>query len=421
MGFISYNARFFIVTMMVIWICISSCIVTAPVAYQQPAPPPSSPVEYTPAVQQEQAPINLQTFYDALSPYGQWITMPNLGYVWVPSVGPGFVPYSTDGYWAYTEFGWTWASDYSWGWAPFHYGLWDYDNFMGWFWVPNTIWGPAWVSWRSSPGYYGWAPLSPGYNFNNPGGNYYIPPERYVFVQNQYMGNPDINQYYAPPNQYEGYMRNSTVINRTYYDNGSQVNYVAGPDRLEVERATGRTIQPVSFHISSAPGSTAVNNGQLNLYRPAVAKTEAGRPAPAPLKVTQVNEVQPFAQRKAIPDKRPGINNTGSAPTQGRKPLMEKESTQPKSFAEPARNSQNQPAPVHKPIPAQQQQAPPQKNPVEQSPIEKTPSRQAPTQKTPSRQSPTQKTPSQNTNPGNKKPKTKPVKPQGVKPEEGKK
>jgi hypothetical protein len=31
----------------------------------------------------------------------------------------------------------------------------------GWGWVPGTMWGPAWVSWRSGGGYAGWAPLPP--------------------------------------------------------------------------------------------------------------------------------------------------------------------------------------------------------------------------------------------------------------------
>src|SRR5665213_265115 len=100
-------------------------------------------------------------FYDELGPYGQWIHYPEYGYAWQPNVGPDFVPYSTAGHWVYTDMGWTWASDYSWGWAPFHYGRWDFDNDLGWLWIPGNEWGPAWVVWRSAPGYYGWAPIGP--------------------------------------------------------------------------------------------------------------------------------------------------------------------------------------------------------------------------------------------------------------------
>src|SRR6185312_1206977 len=112
----------------------------------------------------DQQPQSVQTFYDALSPYGQWVNMPNYGYVWIPNAGVGFVPYSNYGHWVYTDYGWTWVSDYSWGWAPFHYGRWSYDPYYGWYWIPDVYWGPAWVAWRHCDGYYGWAPLGPGMN-----------------------------------------------------------------------------------------------------------------------------------------------------------------------------------------------------------------------------------------------------------------
>jgi hypothetical protein len=31
----------------------------------------------------------------------------------------------------------------------------------GWCWIPGTLWGPAWVSWRWGGGYVGWSPLPP--------------------------------------------------------------------------------------------------------------------------------------------------------------------------------------------------------------------------------------------------------------------
>ena len=42
--------------------------------------------------------VSFQTFYDELSPYGQWIDDPNYGYVWAPnSVGNDFRPYYSNG------------------------------------------------------------------------------------------------------------------------------------------------------------------------------------------------------------------------------------------------------------------------------------------------------------------------------------
>ena len=99
-----------------------------------------------------------------LSPFGEWFDDAQYGRVWSPSpaiVGTDFAPYATAGRWSLTQYGWTWLSDYPWGWAPFHYGRWVTIAPRGWAWVPGTVWGPAWVSWRTGQGYAGWAPLPP--------------------------------------------------------------------------------------------------------------------------------------------------------------------------------------------------------------------------------------------------------------------
>ena len=111
--------------------------------------------------------VSYQTFYDELSPYGQWVDYPGQGYVWVPDAGNDFRPYSTNGHWVWTDnYEWMWVSDYDWGWAPFHYGRWEQDDYYGWFWVPGYEWSPAWVAWRDGGDYYGWAPLRPGINIS---------------------------------------------------------------------------------------------------------------------------------------------------------------------------------------------------------------------------------------------------------------
>src|ERR1019366_1169413 len=124
--------------------------------------------------------VSVQVFYDQLSPYGTWVDNPQYGYVWVPNVGPGFEPYATNGHWVYTEYGWTWVSDYAWGWAPFHYGRWYSDPTYGAVWVPDNEWAPAWVTWRRSEGYYGWAPMGPGVSITMAyGSGYDIPSDRW--------------------------------------------------------------------------------------------------------------------------------------------------------------------------------------------------------------------------------------------------
>src|SRR5580692_6949742 len=71
--------------------------------YATPAPTPPPPPPPPPAPE-----VSYQSFYDQLSPYGQWINNPTYGYVFMPNVGPDFKPYTTNGHWVYTDEGWTW-------------------------------------------------------------------------------------------------------------------------------------------------------------------------------------------------------------------------------------------------------------------------------------------------------------------------
>ncbi|HZE82813.1 MAG TPA: DUF6600 domain-containing protein, partial [Puia sp.] len=149
------------------------------VIHQDPRPAPP-PAEIPPPSQEEQDPeVSYQSFYDQLSPYGQWVDDPGYGYVWMPEVGPDFKPYATNGHWVYTDEGWTWASNYNWGWATFHYGRWFYQDGYGWMWQPGNEWAPAWVSWRNSSDYYGWAPLAPEVSLSISFGGGYNPPPHY--------------------------------------------------------------------------------------------------------------------------------------------------------------------------------------------------------------------------------------------------
>ena len=121
-----------------------------------------------PAAPQSAPPLEENSFHRSLSPYGDWIYDGKHGWVWRPTVArveTGWRPYSNGGRWIYSDVGWYWNSYYSWGWAPFHYGRWHRSGIHGWYWVPGYRWSPAWVHWRSSDRYAGWAPLPPGCNY----------------------------------------------------------------------------------------------------------------------------------------------------------------------------------------------------------------------------------------------------------------
>src|SRR5260370_4647275 len=68
--------------------------------------------------------VSFDTFYDSLSPYGEWLYVGQYGRVWRPRVsvvGLGFRPYTTGGHWLYTDYGWSFHRDYEWRRAPFQY------------------------------------------------------------------------------------------------------------------------------------------------------------------------------------------------------------------------------------------------------------------------------------------------------------
>ncbi len=114
-----------------------------------------------PRTAQARADVSFDYFYDALLPYGEWIEVEGYGDCWHPTdVDADWVPYS-DGYLAFTDAGWTWVGYEEFAGIVYHYGRWLKVKAVGWCWVPDYEWGPAWLSWRTNDDYIGWAPLPP--------------------------------------------------------------------------------------------------------------------------------------------------------------------------------------------------------------------------------------------------------------------
>ena len=180
--------------------------------------------------------IDIDTFYDELGPYGEWVWHPRYGYVWLPEdVSPRWRPY-TVGRWTYTdEYGWYWDSNEPFAWAVYHYGRWAYDEDYGWFWVPGDTWAPAWVQWRYSDDYVGWAPIGPGrrgYAYGVPVS--YEPPiaESWVFVQPRYMTSRVISHYALPIGGLSVAFFGATNVYRPIYRGGIVYNYGMPRDRV---------------------------------------------------------------------------------------------------------------------------------------------------------------------------------------------
>ncbi len=206
--------------------------------------------------------VSMQSFYDELSPYGTWIQDSQYGYVWRPDVEQGeFRPYYSNGRWAMTEYGNTWVSDYDWGWAPFHYGRWVYNRYSQWVWIPDTKWGPAWVSWRSGGGYYGWAPMGPGMNVNI---NIGIPDLWWVFVPQRNIYYDSFPRYYSRRNVV--IINNTTIINNTYVRNNRY--YSSGPRANDIRQYTGRDVPVYSVNRTARPSRSTFDGDRINMYSP---------------------------------------------------------------------------------------------------------------------------------------------------------
>lgn len=250
--------------------------------------------------------ISVQAFYGELAPYGRWIDYGEYGRAWIPSVEADFQPYGTRGHWVVTEYGNTWVSDYDWGWAPFHYGRWVYDDYYGWIWVPGSEWGPAWVSWRSGGGYYGWAPLGPGMDISI---NINIPLLRWIFVPERYIMSSSVYAYCYPRSRSVNIYRSTTIINNIYVRDNRR--YFYGPRPQEIERATRSRVTVHHIDYSDRPGRAIASNGSLRIYRPDISR-DRGRPS---WNNDRPSANYPDNRRSPGNDRNPAYGRPGSSPS----------------------------------------------------------------------------------------------------------
>lgn len=227
------------------------------------------------------ATISVQTFYDELSPYGEWIFTPAYGYAWRPYLDDReeFRPYSSNGEWVYTDLGWTWVSDYRWGWAAFHYGRWYFDDAMGWMWVPGNEWAPAWVTWGSYNDYWAWAPMGPAVEVSLHL-NWRAPHSWWTFVPRRHFCTNNWHDYiYNKPVQ----INHITVINNIYNENNyrhGNGHWFHGPRVRDVEKHANTRIRKMEMVDTDRPGRYDTRNNRVTVYRPEI-KNERGKPRPS--------------------------------------------------------------------------------------------------------------------------------------------
>ena len=257
-------------------------------------------------------------FYDDLTPYGSWTNHGSYGYVWVPRVEVDFQPYATNGHWVMTDYGWTWASNYRWGWAAFHYGRWINEPRFGWMWLPGRTWGPAWVSWRQSDQYYGWAPL--GLHRRGVSIAIGIPIERYHFAPVRYMSQPVLTSYIVNRTQNNVIINNTTVVNNVRVVNKTKI--IGGPSIDHYQRVSGQKITAVKFRESPNARVAVVDKEHYEVYRPQMNNVRANTPAPKPNRVAAeqnprpLNEPQRQKPSMPRPNQANGVNQRENAAKQ---------------------------------------------------------------------------------------------------------
>jgi hypothetical protein len=263
---------------------------SAPAAMPTPGMGPAAP---PPASFQPEADAGASAFYNDLAPYGAWVQQPDYGLVWQPTVdtiNPDWCPYVDAGQWLYSDSGWYWQSDYTWGWAVFHYGRWVNLPHRGWVWQPGNIWSPAWVAWRSSSSYIGWAALPPGaslnvlaqltYNGKPIGANATLglPASAYTFVNISNLTSHNLPRRVVPAPRIKALVESSVLLDSYAIINNRIFNGGASPDAVAAARQ--KAVPQVTLRGVSSPDAAglALDRKTLAVYVPATA-SPAGQTA----------------------------------------------------------------------------------------------------------------------------------------------
>lgn len=242
------------------------------------------------------AAVSVSYFYEDLDPYGRWIDYSPYGWCWTPyDVAADWRPYS-DGYWAYTEFGWSWISYEPYSWAVYHYGRWLFDPMLGWVWVPDTVWAPAWVAWQYSDDWVGWAPLPPSASWDISFGLRWvsdsIPPSSWCFVERRYALDPTLRFQMASVGRNVTLLRETRDATRYVVRKGRPVNH--GIDVAVMETLSGRKAKRLKVVDADSPNRTrkeGVHGSAVEYFRPEI--RGSGRNAPPPGWVAEKGPAMP--------------------------------------------------------------------------------------------------------------------------------
>lgn len=245
------------------------------------------------------AEVDFGYFYDQLSLYGEWTQHESFGWVWTPGdVLADWSPY-THGHWQWTDEGNVWIADEEWGAIPAHYGRWAFDPDSGWFWIPGTVWAPAWVCWRNGGGFVGWAPLPPAIGFSVSAGFAFegfgfddIDESFWAFVPEGAIFEPEVERVIVVRGRNRFILRQTQNLTRYEIERGHVVDRSLSEEHLK--RWTGRV--PPQARIEETAANERgrreeLHGDRLTVFRPLV----SAKPLPAGPRN------RPIAERKTFP------------------------------------------------------------------------------------------------------------------------
>jgi hypothetical protein len=216
-----------------------------------------------PVTSRAETEVSFEFFYNNLSPHGEWVEVGDYGTCWRPNrVDEDWSPY-TDGYWTYTDAGWTWVSYEDFGDICYHYGRWVRADEVGWCWVPDYEWGPAWVSWRQTDEHIGWAPLPPEARWRPSVGfsvwvddHYDIGPDYYNFCPVVSFGAPIIRHVCVPRVSVINIFARTVNITNISFNSYSNSVFCGGPNYTVINQ---RLVNPIPT-LKIVKNTTIINN-----------------------------------------------------------------------------------------------------------------------------------------------------------------
>ena len=213
-------------------------------------------------------------FYRPLLQFGEWIELEPGFYAWRPHrMSFGWRPYQR-GHWVWSNHGWYWVSNEPFGWAVYHYGRWFYDDYYGWIWIPDDVWGPSWVEWRYDDDYIGWAPLPPYAGFYVNVGirftvNWAAPYNYWCFVRHGHFTKTNYAHYIVSTTTTRRLIKTTRSEGSYVMDRGTVFN--RGIDRSYIEKRGRVRIDSYEVTRSTSQRENVVRSSgerRIEAYRP---------------------------------------------------------------------------------------------------------------------------------------------------------